>query len=94
MLRFTITFVIAVLAQAALLFFGDKLTFLGRPPFIIYWPVSVALQPVLTRTYGGHDGNIGPAILCIFIVGTLLYSTLLALAVTWLLPSGSKRKKP
>ncbi len=92
MLRFTITFVIAALALTGLIFVGDYLSW-GRP-IVIYDPFFVVLLPVLRRAFGGGEDALFPAALCTFIVGTLLYSALFALAVTWLLPSGSKRKKP
>jgi hypothetical protein len=70
-LRFIIFFVGSVAIQLLRLHYAAGLRRL-------YAPFVYLIKPLVVRHYGGGDGSLGPLILWGLIVGTFVYSALLA----------------
>jgi hypothetical protein len=78
MRKFAIIFVLLLVLQVLLIFFGAGLSIGGRPPLVIYSPIIELLLPMLTRHFGGGDGSLGPVIVWGSLAGALIYSIVLA----------------
>ena len=83
MRKFAIIFVLLLVLQVLLIFFGAVLSIGGRPPLVIYSPVIEFLLPMLKRHFGGGDGSLIPVLVCGSLAGAIIYSIVLASLVAF-----------
>jgi hypothetical protein len=89
MRRFLVAGVIALAVQVAFVGLGyveSGSTLVGRAVLVVYYPVMLALEPLVTRRFG-HD-NLGYLLLGTMVVGPVVYSVLMGLLMACL------RKRP